>query len=202
MSRRRRKKQKKKKLLTKKNLLGIFIVSIMVLSGVGYMWTDPQGGSSEDYNDYKFVSQNNQWYTNINDQFVAFSHHPSDIDEISVGSSIDLIKQTKMLYITFDPDSLLVSDFEIKRLELENELSNHFTIFPITGVTKNNSLYGHFPIINCINATPSVPVIYFVKGNETKIIQNGSCITLQAVDGYDVSIIKDRLMFGLFGIIE
>jgi hypothetical protein len=200
MSRRRR--QKKKSIFNKKNLLGIFIVSIMVLSGVGYMWTDPQGGNALEYNEYKFVSQNNKWVTNINNQYIGFSHHPSDIEEIPVGSSVNLIKNTKMLYITFDPESLLVSDFELRRLELENDLSNHLTIYPVTGVTKEHSLYSSFPIVDCVNATPSVPVIKFVKGNETKIIQEGACITLKVTDGYDSSVLKDRLMFGIFGIIE
>ena len=58
------------------------------------------------------------------------------------------------------------------------------------------------PIIACDDATPLIPVIYFVESNETKIYKQENCIIAEADTSVDVIRIKDRLLYGIHGIIR
>ena len=78
-------------------------------------------------------------------------------------------------------------------------LSN-FDVFTRNGFT-NQTKY-NAPIITCSDATNFVPVIYFAKGNATKIYMEGSCVIAQAGNHADVIRLKDRLVYGILGIIQ
>lgn len=195
-----RRRKEEAKVLSKRNIVGIFIVGIMVLSGLGYMM-ERSGNSTTDYQGRKFEYINNIWHTEIGGSTVRFTFHPSELERLNVSADIiEYLKNVKMFYITFDPNSSLIEDFELFRLELETELPEYFTIYPTTAVTFNTTTYAAFPVITCANATVFIPVVYLTQGEQTDIIGNGTCITLQVKEGYDVPALKDRLMYGLFGI--
>jgi hypothetical protein len=184
----------------KRNVLSIIIVAIMVFSGIGYFAAEGANDTGT-WNGHRFTSYNGKWYTDIDGRSVAFSFHPADVQGINMSSEvIGYLNSTKMLYITFDPNASLVPDFEIMRLELETELPEYFGIYPVTGVSGKSEQYASFPVITCQNATLFVPVIYIRQG-ETGLIPEESCLIMQAREGYDVPAIKDRLLYGLFGLI-
>jgi hypothetical protein len=196
-----RRRKEDSSFFSKKNLVGLFIVAIMVLSGVGYLWVQNSGGTATDYKGHQFVFSGDKWYTKIDSATVGFTYHPADLERINISPELmEYIKSVKMFYITFEPNSSFIENFEILRMELETELPQYFNIYPTTGVTFNSSVYSQFPIVTCQNATVFVPVIYLRQGETTEIIPDGSCIILQARDVSDVPALKDRLMYGLFGI--
>jgi len=192
-------RKKKQSVFNKKNLVGIFIVMIMVLSGIGYMRSG--GGESRfSYNGFQFQSTGDAWVTQVDGTLLAFRFHPADLESLEIDTAaIDSILGTKMLYISFDPDSPMVSDIEVARLDLDNNLRQK-GIFPVVGVTKNSTAYGAFQQVGCINATQFVPVIYLVQGNESYIKKQGECIVMQARDRYDMSAVKERLIYSVYGI--
>ena len=57
------------------------------------------------------------------------------------------------------------------------------------------------PVITCDDATSSVPVLYFVESNETKIYSENGCIIAEAKFETDLLRIKDRLLYERLGII-
>ncbi len=198
----RRSKGKKSRIFNKKNLVGILIVGIMVLSGIGYMWSDSTN-SKQNYNGHKIISQNNKWYVQADDSYAQFDFHPTELENINMSADVaEYLSNVKMLYIVFDPDSSLIQDFEVERVRLEKDLPQFLKIYPVTGVTYNSTEYSNFPVVTCANATMYVPVLYFRKGNSTEIIANDTCIILQARDSYDVPAVTDRLMYGLLGVMQ
>jgi len=197
----RRRKEKKPSLFSKKNLVGIFIVAIMVLSGIGYIWTGNEG-SELSYNGHDFLLQGNKFYTQISGSYAEFDFHPSDLEYLNTSPEVmDYLRNVRMLYITFDPDSNFVQGFELARLRLQTDLPEHMNIFPVTGVTKNSSVYSNFPIVTCDNSTTFTPVLYFTEGNATAIIPDETCIILQVRDRYDITAVTDRLLYGIYGVI-
>ncbi|MEM4267792.1 MAG: hypothetical protein QXK37_03080 [Candidatus Woesearchaeota archaeon] len=204
MSRFRRKE--KTSLFSKKNMLGLFIVLIMTMSGIGYMVT--QGDSTtEEYNGYKFTSPSyGVWVTKIDGKQARFRYFPGDIDSLPLDSELlDLVKSTKMVYLTYNPDDEAISEIELARLDLENQLPQLLKIYPVTGVTNVTSKYYLYPYIDCQNATASVPVIVMKLNkeiNESRIGGNSGCILLEAARKEEILLLKDRFVYGLIGIIK
>jgi hypothetical protein len=195
-----RKIEKKKSFLSKKNLIGIFIVAIMVLSAVGFI-AEQNGQSGDTYMGKRFSLVNGKWQTSVDGKERAFTFHPRDLESINISpDAINYIKSVKMIYVTFDPNSTLVQDFEIMRLDLERELPN-FGIYPVTGVASRSTAYSAFPTVTCANATTFVPVIYLKSAETTNVTSQGGCLIFEARESYDVPALKERLLYGLYGII-
>ncbi|MBW2974554.1 hypothetical protein KY366_02450, partial [Candidatus Woesearchaeota archaeon] len=58
------------------------------------------------------------------------------------------------------------------------------------------------PIITCGDATPAVPVIYFMKSDQTNITMQGGCIIAEARSGVDILRMKDRMLYSALGIMR
>ncbi len=192
MRRRRKAKQ------WKKNAVGIFIVAIMVLSGMGYLWGSQEGEGRQDYNGAQFTGKNGLWYTQVGGTYQGFSYHPSELDAINITAS-GALRDAKMYYLTFDPGRL-VSDFEEARVRMETVLSGAGR-YIVVGTTDNTGDYSRFPIITCENATAYVPVIYFAESDTSGINESGNCFVANSVDRYDVSLFTERLLYAVLGII-
>ncbi len=187
----------------KKNKMGlwvaIFIAFIMLSSTIGYVF---KGGSKEKYNDFSFSrTDDGTWYTKVNGKQLAFHYFPSDLEDINLSSEIvDKIKNTNMIYFTYDPESRYREDIAMLSFELTNILWQDFKIYATNGLTKNNTF--NAPVINCNNATITTPVIYFNESNQTEIHLNSDCIVLNGRTGIDFLILKERLLYALFNVIE
>ncbi|MEK6948680.1 MAG: hypothetical protein AABX34_00555, partial [Nanoarchaeota archaeon] len=75
----------------------------------------------------------------------------------------------------------------------------NFNIFVRNGFTAEQQ---NFPIITCNQSTNFVPVIYFKSSNATKVYLDNNCITAEALTQADVIRVKDRLVYGILGIIK
>jgi hypothetical protein len=87
-----------------------------------------------------------------------------------------------------------------------------YNVFVRRGFTAN-STYA-LPIITCNDSTENVPVVYFREGsatsttnrtnttNTTNIHLEGSCIIAEAKTNAGFVMAKDRLLYGILGVIK
>lgn len=198
----RRKKQQT--LLSGKNAIGIFVILLMVLSGVGFIMDMGRGGTnSGEYNGYDFrQTEQGRWVVEIDGRQIAFSYHPSLVDYINVSSeAISRLRNTQGLHVTFDPKDQYVGDIEDIRFEMDNELWSLFGMDTYPGVIAESEDYPGFPVIDCGDGTATVPVLKFVSGDETKVEYSGNCITAVADTRDDFLRLKERIYYGLLGVI-
>lgn len=181
-------------------LLGAIIVFIMVTSVIGFM--AGQGDKQEvKYKDYSFFRKGNLWETKIDKKPVDFYYFPSELESIEVDENvIKKVLETPMIYITYDQTQKDVEVVAQMQFELKETLSENFNIYSMHGLEKDNE-YG-LPVITCLNATNAVPVIKFRRTNQTKISLKGNCVIMEGERSYDFVKAKDRLLYGLFGIIK
>ncbi len=77
---------------------------------------------------------------------------------------------------------------------------NAYNIYLRRGFTTNNTF--NLPAIACDDATSAVPVIYFRKGNATKIYLKNSCIIAEAPSNQEFIKAKDRILYGMLGVMK
>lgn len=183
----------------KKNKMGIwviiFIVVIMLTSTIGYVF---KGGSKEKYNDFSFSrTDDGRWYTEINGKQLAFDYFPSELENINLSAEIiDKIKSTRMIYFTHDPENRYREDIAL----LKEIFWPYFQIYADNGLTVENTF--NLLVIDCDNATISLPVVYFKESNQTGFYLDNNCIICELRSGEDFTALKERLLYSLFGVME
>lgn len=190
-----------------RTILGILIIVIMVGSTAGYFASDFSNNGeleykSKDGKKYSFVQSNGRIYTSINEQSIGFYSHPLDALELNISEEASyLIKNSKVFYLTFDPEIRDVQYIEQARFDLEKDfvpLKKYFVV----GVTKNITSYSNFEVITCENSTYYTPVISFVyaNGTETKGYVKDSCIIFEG-KREDFLRFRDYIVYSLYGVI-
>lgn len=179
--------------------LTFFIIMIMTTSILGFLW----GRDSEEqlkYNDKSFTRQQSLWVAKIDGRQKSFYYFPLQVEDIHVdGGAIPAIKNAPMLYMTYELNQSGAEYIAQAIFDLDEELSsgNIYTVKALTGENK----FG-LPVVSCNNATPNVPVLYFKQENQTGISLNNNCIIAAAKTPADFLRVRDRLVYGFFGIIE
>jgi hypothetical protein len=191
----------KKKGLSKKAILTFIIGGVMILSVFGIMFSSYNSGIEEvEYGDYEFQRTNTGWKTDIDGKKAEFSYLPSDIEEFNMSTEVvDKILDSKVVYITFDPNTTIIEEFELMRFELGMSLTQLFGIYSMAGVAKESEEYT-LPLVSCVNAPAELPVISLTEANETNALVDGDCIILE-VNEYSAAALKDRLLYAMLGII-
>jgi len=182
-----------------RNLVTLFIVILMVGSVVGYMF----GRNSEDsfkYGDYKFLRKGNKFVLEIDKIKFEFHYFPSDVENIDIDSEIfDKCSNKLEIDSTYDYDSKWKEGISVAQYDLERYFAIS-DIYFVKGLTTENEF--EMSVITCEDATSKTPVLYFKESNETKIFAEGDCIISEARNELDFLKIKDRLIYGLLGIIK
>ncbi len=183
--------------------VSFFIAFIMVTSIIGFMWGgDEDDGPTFEYNGFKMTRGANQFSLKLEDKIYDFDYAPYQVEDIEVGVGvIERLSSSKMFYMTFDPFQEDLTALDYVRFEIAPLLNDNFGIYASDAVLENNTIYT-LPIITCSDATPFVPVMQFIENNETKIEMNGNCITATARKDIDYIMLKDRIIYGLLGVIE
>ena len=195
-----RKKDKKEK--NRRLFMSIFIVVIMSLSVFGFMM-GKDSGTQLRYNDLKFtqltVGNQLKWVTEINKQDIAFDYFPANIENIEIDPAIiDRIKNSPQIDFTSDPNSTFKEAIALSQFEL----SKVFAVaekYSRVGFNQENEY--NIPVITCEETTSIIPVLFFERSNETKVYQKNNCIFVTARSQQDFLILKDRLIYGVFGVI-
>jgi hypothetical protein len=192
----------KKKGVSKAVILTLIIGGVMLLSTFAIMFSGYNSGQDTvPYGDYTFKRTTGGWMIKVDGKEAKFGYHPADLENINLSSDITKkLAESKVLYVTFNPNTKHVDRFELARFELGQSLIEFFNIYSMPGITENNSAYKQ-NMVTCANATSTVPVISLVEGNETKISMENDCVTLEA-DQYVIGALKDRLLYSMLGVMK
>lgn len=172
----------------------IFILSS--IAGIVLYRNDPREEFS--IQGVKFRQEGDHYIANINKNDVIVYTLPGEASYINISSAIlNKIKNSKMIYLTFDPEQDDLTYVDFIRFELTEELFEN-NIFPISGTLRESPLY-QLPVVDCENATIYTPVIEFRVENKTNIYEEDNCIYIQA-KGPEFIIIRDKIIFGLYGL--
>jgi len=188
----------------KQAIISVIIVLILVLSVLGIMVN-----RDSDLNSFKYSYNNksiefgkisNRYYLDFESGRVFFYNLPDQIQVNLSSDAANRIKNSQMIYVTFDPDessqNLLYID--LVRLEIGEEFYKN-NIYLIGGKTSNSSNYPGFPILDCENATAYIPVIKFIGSNTTEIVLEDNCIIMR---GRNLDFIKyrDLILYKFYGV--
>lgn len=190
---------KREKKSNKKQMLIVGIIAfLMITSIVGFIYS---GGSGVKEFDLKFNQKQGRWSTIIDNREAIFTFLPSEVYELEVKSEI-ISRMTNTLEVdaTYDANSSDAQAMALAIYEIQRTFSFNFDKFLRAGLTTNFSQ--NIPIITCDDATAAVPVVYFKQGNETKVYLEGDCIIAEARNANGIIRIKDRLLYGMFGVIR
>jgi len=193
-----RRKEKNNK---KQVIISLLIAAIMVSSILGYIFGKDQTNTVE-YGKYKFYAQNLMWATKINNKEITFNNLPQTVEHINVSSEIiSRMKGTLEIDSTYDSNSSYIQDIALSEYQLELVLRSFYNIYLRKGLTTQNE--EKVPVITCNDSTTVIPVLYFKTGeNETSIYQQGNCIIVEARNGIEFLNAKDRIVYGVLGIIK
>lgn len=173
---------------------------IMVGSVFGVIFYGYGGGvNSIREKGFKFVDNGNYWETNVDGQLAIFTYLPSQVEPITIDDFvINRLKNVVQIDTTSDFNDTFVESIALAQFQMGVTLNN-FGIFVRGGFTTENQ---DFPVLTCGDSTNFVPVIYFKSSNETNVYMEDNCIIAEALSENDVLGIKDRLVYGILGIIE
>jgi hypothetical protein len=190
--------------------LSLFILFLMVGSTFGfimYYWTEDK--KVFEYEGFKLENLNNRWFVVSGDKKLEFYNHPTQVENIELPTAVIVeLMDGNPIYVTFDPDVPLTVAQSLDQVRLDLSIS----INTLNAVTKVNSDYP-LPVIDCSNTTGSYNdgnttkefernIIYLKKGNDTRITVDNKCVIIESRDGQGFIDLKDRLVYGLYGIIK
>ena len=191
-------KEKKEK---KKYGLMVFIVFIMI--GTTFSFVFFGFSPAEDkvrYNGITFTNINRVWIAKINGQEAAFSFLPAEVENVFAFDGFSKMLQDKYeIDATSDANSTFKESIALAQHQMGLTL-DAYNIYLRKGFTTNTTF--NLPIIKCTNATLNVPVVYFRNGNSTNIHLENNCIIAEASTNADFIKAKDRVLYGILGVIK
>ena len=187
--------------IDKKVLMGLFIVGIMVFSIFGFVISYGSGQERLNYGDYKFTRTQLGVQTKINGQKVLFNFFPTQVEDIPVDDQVKkLLKETKSLSVTYDPEDEWAQAMAEIQYYLEQALPELSDVYVERGLTDSTEY--ELDEIQCADATEKVPVLYLSHGETTEITFDNNCIIANAQAVQELYRINDRLQYIIFGVME
>ncbi len=179
----------------------LFIIFIMIGTSVSFVFFGFSPATERvKYNGVSFVNNGNIWIAKINGNEAAFSFLPGEVENINMSYDISQRLQNKFeIDATYDLNSTYKEPIALAQHQMGLTLAA-YNIFVRKGFTTNNTF--NLPIITCDNATINVPVVYFRHGNATNINVDNNCIIAEASSNADFIRVKDRLLYGMLGVIK
>ena len=191
----------KKKKFQKENLMVLFVAIIMISSTIGLVSTG-SGTTKEKYNDYKFSVDQTGTTLYWDDELIKFYHNPYQLESINISSDIiNKIENTAMIYLTFKANNTMPETIDRVRFDLTNKFIDHLGIYVINGIDHNEAIPA-LQIIDCINATNTIPVLKIETGDLFGIIEKNNCITFIANNELDLIALEEALLYRLLGVIH
>ncbi|MEM4263786.1 MAG: hypothetical protein QW666_02735 [Candidatus Woesearchaeota archaeon] len=191
-------------MINKKMMVSIFIVAIMVLSTFGFMLSyETSGGQKQEYNGHKLIITEQGIKAKINDKDLYFTYFPTQLEDINMTSNIkDVLKNMKMITITYNPDSEWAEAMAEIQYQAEQTIPEYTDIYVARGVTKAKENEYTIPEVTCNNATAGAPVLELADGNSTEMIQKENCIIATAESENDFYKVYERILYTILGIME
>jgi len=181
--------------------MGIAMGIVMFGSLFTFIFFGFSGGGSTgrvSYNGFDFINRGDHWSTTIDGRPAFFTYFPDDLGFIFVNLDvINSLKNVVQIDITSDFNDTFSQSISLAEYNLGLTLNN-FNVFIRQGFTTEQQ---NFLVITCEDASNFVPVIYFKSSNVTKVNLKDNCIIVEASTPQDFERIKDRLVYGILGII-
>lgn len=193
----------RKKLFNKKVWVSLFIAAIMILSVFGFMmsYQTNQTGGTEEYNDHKLVQTQKGLMTKINDKEVYFNYYPASLEQLNMSEDIKSeLKNTKAVWVTYDPDSDFATAMAEIQFDMEQTLFDVAEIYVARGLTDTKEYA--LPEVSCANATATMPVLYLKKGNYTEIESIDNCITLTTITEPELKMYYNKILYIILGVMQ
>ncbi|MBL7054379.1 hypothetical protein ISS05_01325 [Candidatus Woesearchaeota archaeon] len=184
-----------------KKFMVFFMAFVMIGSIFGVMFFGYNEETNEvKYNDLVFVQKQDLWSTKLDNKEVAFNYLPDDTKDISLGNDVsDRLVNALEIDLTSEFNDSFKEQIALAEHYLTLTLDN-LNIYVRMGFTAENE-YG-MDVITCEDSIPTVPVIYFREGNETKVYLENNCIIAEAEGDFDILRIKDLLLYYILGILK
>lgn len=193
-------KEKKEK---KKWGLIIFIVFIMIGTSVSFVFFGFSPATEKaKYNgiSFTFIPRDNIWIAKINGREAAFSFLPKEAESVlAFDDSFRGLQGKFEIDVTYDLNSTFKEAIALAQHQMGLTLGA-YNIYIRKGFTTNNTF--NLPIITCNDATLNVPVVYFRYGNATNIHAENNCVIAEANTNADFVKVKDRLLYGMLGVMK
>jgi len=177
----------------------LFIILIMVGTSVSFVFFGFGQNEVEKYNGIKFARVQDRWEAKISGKNAAFSFLPSEVENIPFADSAGRLKGKPEIDVTYDLNSTYKEAIALAQHQMGLTLAQ-YNIFARKGFTANNTF--SLPVITCNVSTQNVPVIYFKYGNITGIHAENSCIIAEANSNAGFIKAKDRLLYGILGVVK
>jgi len=185
--------------MNKKMVIGLVIAFLMVSSIFGFVFdfaVNPVGKLK--YNGFKFQPVGNQFIAKINSQEHRFLFFPGDIEFIQIAPDVKALLEKPVLTVTYDPNSSVAQNLAEVQYYFELQLKDDKIIERALTDSTNTELIQK----SCSDATDAQPVIYLSQGNVSKLIADGNCIKLTALDPYDLYQQSERIFYHVLGVIN
>jgi len=186
----------------KKKILGIILGITMFGSIFTFIFfgfnTGGRASGAIDYNGFEFVNRGTHWSTTIDGREALFTYLPDDLGFIFVNNDVVSRLRDKIQIDTISEfNDTFAEPIALAQFQMGVTLNN-FNIFVRKGFTSEQQ---NFPVITCDDASDFVPVVYFKGSNTTNVYVENNCIIAKASNPADIIRIKDRLVYGILGII-
>jgi hypothetical protein len=186
-----------------KIFIGVIIAIFMVssIAGVVLYRSDNNTGQNtqtisvggKDYSiEQKIDGYNNPYFlmTSKTDSFSAY-YLPGQLSYIMDNATQSYIKGMNYYYITFRPNDTGLQMIDYVRFDLRQNLQQ--SMYFADAVTERSDKYP-LPVVNCMNATASSPVVLLESANRTNVSMKGNCITIDFAQ-YDALRIRDAFIY-------
>jgi len=189
-----------------KILIAIFVISIMVLSTIGFIVDFAVNPSEEtqdiQYGDFIFTQTDQGLLTtDINGQQVTFFTFPPSVEYIQIPQdALDMMQKAYTIKVTYDVNATEAETLAFVQYSLEQSIPKVVGTVVERGITEAID-DGVLPRITCDDATFDKPVLYLKQGDDIRISYENGCIIAEAVDRFSILHIHDRLLYGMFGVI-
>ena len=186
----------------KKKLVGLVMTVVMFGSVFTFIFfgfnTGGRASGVVEYNGFEFINRGTFWSTIVDGREALFTYLPDDLGFIFVNQDvIGRLRNKVQIDSTSEFNDTFAEPIALAQFQMGSTLFN-FDIFVRNGFTSEQ---GNFPVVTCEDSTNFVPVVYFRSSNTTRVYVENSCIIAEASNGADIIRIKDRLVYGILGII-
>lgn len=148
---------------------------------------------------FTYIPRDNIWIANVNGREAAFSYLPNDVENIIADDFSMVLKNKFEIDVTSDTNSTHKEAIALAQHQMGLTLAQ-YNIYARKGFTTNNT-FGS-PIITCNDSTANIPVVYLKYGNATNIHTENHCVVAEASSNADFIRVKDRLLYGVLGVMK
>jgi len=187
-----------------KALMAVFIAGVMIFSIFGYIIEETlrQPSNEVNYNGFNFRASQNGYATEVNKKRLIFNFLPDHLDEVFIPNEVKgVLNQTKALIVTYDPSVNETEVLGLAQFMFEEQLQPiNDRLFLQRALT--NASNTELAEASCVNATETVPVIFFEPSNKTEIFIDNHCVHLNFDSPLSLIQQSEKIRYILLGVIK